>query len=145
MKFKYRKIPDLGHPSKKWVSRPYLTVSLCHGTSHKDVLCLIDSGADYCLFHSSIADELGIDMRAGWEKKFGGISAGEPVQAYMHTISMQIQGFAEMFQFEAGFADSDAIGGLLGQAGFFDCYMVTFEGYKGRFQVEHRPDIKGHS
>src|SRR3970040_1155120 len=113
MKFKYRKIPDLGHPSKKWVSRPYLTVSLCHGTSHKDVLCLIDSGADYCLFHSSIADELGIDMRAGWEKKFGGISAGEPVQAYMHTISMQIQGFAEMFQFEAGFADSDAIGGLL--------------------------------
>ena len=58
----------------------------------------------------------------------------------MHTISMQVQGLAETFQFEAAFADSDAIGGLLGQSGFFDCYKVTLEGYKGRFQVDQRPD-----
>lgn len=145
MKFKYRKIPDLSHPSRKWVSRPYLIVRLFSRSRQKDVLSLVDSGADYCLFHSSIADELGITMRDGWVKEFGGISAGEPVQAYMHRISMQLQGFSEIFELEAGFADSDAIGGLLGQVGFFDCYKVTLEGYKGRFQIDHRPDATGHS
>ena len=145
MKFRYKKIPALSHPSRKWVSRPYLTVRLFYGFHQKDVLSLVDSGADYSLFHSSIADELGIDMRTGWQKEFGGIAAGEPVQAYMHTIGMQIRGFAETFQVEAGFADSDAIGGLLEQTGFFDCYKITLEGYKGRFQVDHRPQPMGHS
>lgn len=139
MKLKYRKIPDLISRSKKWISRPYLRVRLFYGSGHKDVLSLVDSGADYCLFHSSVADELGIDLRTGWPKEFGGIAAGEPVQAYVHAVQMQIEGFTERVEIEAAFADPDAIGGLLGQAGFFDNYKVTIERYKGRFQVESRP------
>lgn len=143
MKFKYRKIPNLAHPANKWVSRPYLQVRLSYENSHKDVLALVDSGADSCLFHSSVADELGIVLRDGWVKEFGGIAAGANVQAYMHTIQMQIQGFEEKVEFEAAFADSDAIGGLLGGIGFFDNYKLTLEKYKGRFQVESRPLAQG--
>jgi hypothetical protein len=138
MKFKYKKIPDLEHPSRRWVSRPYLLVNLFHGTNKRQVLSLVDSGADYCLFHSSIADELGIDLKSGWIKDFGGIAAGYSVQAYMHTIQIEIQGVGERVEIEVGFADSDAIGGLLGGVGFFDNYKVTLEKYKARFQVEPR-------
>jgi predicted aspartyl protease len=139
MKFRYKKVPDLAHPTNKWVSRPYLLVTLFYGTNKRPVLSLVDSGADYCLFHSSVADELGIDLESGWIKEFGGIAAGEPVQAYMHTIQIEIQGFGERVEIEAGFADSDAIGGLLGGVGFLDNYKVTLEKYKGRFQIESRP------
>ncbi|SRR6266446_5260734 len=144
MKFKYKKIPDLAHPSKNWVSRPYLLVTLYYGTNKRPVLSLVDSGADYCLFHSSVASELGIELKGGWLKEFGGIATGEPVQAYMHTIQIEIQGFAERVEIEAGFADSDSIGGLLGGVGFLDNYKVTLEKYKGRFQIESRPP-RGHS
>lgn len=108
------------------------------------MLSLVDTGADYCLFHSSVADELGINLKSGWLKDFGGIAAGQTVQAYMHTIQIQVQGFKEKVEIEVGFADSDAIGGLLGGVGFLDNYKVTLEKYKGRFQVELRPP-RGHS
>lgn len=144
MKFKYKKIPDLEHPSRKWVSRPYLHVTLFYGANKRRVLSLVDSGADYCLFHASVAAELGIDLKSGWLKDFGGIAAGQAVQAYMHTIRIEIQGFAERVEIEAGFADSDAIGGLLGGVGFLDNYKVTLEKYKGRFQIESRP-VREHS
>src|SRR6266478_9261573 len=80
MKSKYKKIPDLAHPSKNWVSRPYLLVTLYYGTNKRPVLSLVDSGADYCLFHSSVASELGIELKGGWLKEFGGIATGEPVK-----------------------------------------------------------------
>lgn len=144
MKFRFKKIPDQEHPARKWVSRPYLLVTLFHGTEKRRVLALVDSGADYCLFHSSVAAELGIDLKSGWVKDFGGIAAGQDVQAYMHTIQIEIQGFAERVEIEAGFADSDAIGGLLGGVGFLDNYKVTLEKYKGRFRVESRP-VREHS
>lgn len=107
------------------------------------MLALVDSGADYCLFHSSVADELGIDLKRGWVKDFAGIAAGQIVQAYMHTIQLEVQGCDKRFEIEAGFADSDAIGGLLGGIGFFDNFKITLEKYKGRFQIEPRSQPHG--
>jgi hypothetical protein len=52
---------------------------------------------------------------------------------------MQVEGFAEKVTVEVAFADSDAIGGLLGGIGFFDNYKVMLEKYKDRFQVDARP------
>ena len=142
MKFKYRKIPNVTHPGKGWFNRPYLKVRLFNGAKHQDVLALVDSGADACLFHSSIADELGIDTRSSLRTDFGGIAAGEVVEAYVHNVEVQVEGFAERVTIEVCFADSDAIGGLLGGIGFFDNYKVTLEKYKGRFQVETRPTVR---
>ena len=95
MKYKYRKIPDDSDPSKRWIARPILQVRLYYGTKHQDIRCLVDSGADDCLFHSSVGEVLGIDVQAGRVKRFAGIAAGQFVDAYMHTIQMQIQGFSE--------------------------------------------------
>lgn len=76
MKFRYRKIPNQSHPGRDWFNRPYLKVRLFNAENYKDVLALVDSGADSCLFHSSISDELGIDSRSGLRTEFGGIPQG---------------------------------------------------------------------
>jgi predicted aspartyl protease len=118
---------------------------LFSGERYQDVLALVDSGADSCLFHASVADELGLELREGLRTEFGGIAAGHVVEAFIHTIEMQIEGFADKIAVEVAFADSDAIGGLLGGIGFFDYYKVTLEKYKGRFQVDVRPPAREHS
>lgn len=139
VKFKYRKIPNVSHPGQQWFTRPYLKVRLFSGSNYKDVLALVDSGADSCLFHGSIAGELGIDMRSGARSEFAGIAAGHVVEAFSHGVELQIEGFVEKIRLDVAFADSDTIGGLLGGIGFFDSYKVVLEKYKGRFQVESRP------
>ena len=145
MKFKYRKTPDDTDPSKRWIARPILQVRLYDGLKHQDIRCLVDSGADDCLFHTSVGEVLGIDVQAGRLKPFAGIAAGHFVDAYMHSIQMQIQGFSEKIDLEVGFTDSDWVSGILGQSGFFDNYRVTFERFRGRFEVTSRarPRLSG--
>ena len=139
MKFKYRKIPSNSYPGQPWLTRPYLKIRLFSGANYKDVLALVDSGADSCLFHASIANELGVNMRAGLRAEFGGIVAGHIVEAFIHRVDLQVEGFAERIGLDVAFAESDAIGGLLGGLGFLDNYRVILEKYRGRFQVESRP------
>jgi hypothetical protein len=138
MKFKYRKTPDDTDPSKRWIARPILQVRLYYGLKHQDIRCLVDSGADDCLFHTSVGERLGIDVQAGRLKRFAGIAAGQFVDAYMHTIQTQIQGLSEKIDLEAGFTDSEWVYGILGQSGFFQNYRVTFERFRGRFEVTSR-------
>ena len=142
MKYKYRKIPDDTDPSKRWIARPILQVRLYYGLHHQDLRCLVDSGADECLFHTSVGIVLGIDVQAGRLRQFAGIAAGHFVNAYMHPIQIQIQGFSEKIDIEAGFTDSDWVSGLLGQSGFFDNYRVTFERFRGRFEVTSRSRLR---
>jgi hypothetical protein len=136
MKFKYRKIPDTTNPPHTYISLPLLQVTLFHGSNHHDVLCLLDSGADECMFHTSIANLLGIDVKSGRPKTHFGI-AGQSIDSYMHTIQLQVQGFNERIELEAAFTDANQAS-LIGQRGFFDNYRVTFEKYRGRFEIKSR-------
>jgi len=89
-----------------------------------------------------VGQVLGIDLQAGRLKRFAGISAGNFVDAYMHKIQMQIQGFSEMIDLEAAFTDSEWVSGILGQSGFFANYRVTFERFRGRFEVTSRARLR---
>ncbi len=91
------------------------------------------------MFHSSIADLLGIDLRSGRPKQYGGAAAGVTIDAYMHPIELQVYGFSERIPIIAAFAEQLAPGGLLGQAGFFEQYKIEFEAYRGRLQINPRP------
>ncbi len=136
MKFRYRKVPDNTDP-RGYSMLPLLQVRLFHGSRYTDVMCLIDSGAKDCMFHSSVADVLGIDIGTGREKGYYGIAAHQEVTGYLHTIQLQVQGFSELIEIEAAFTYENQAS-LLGQVGFFDNYQVIFERYRGRFEIKSR-------
>jgi hypothetical protein len=115
--FDYRKIPNFGIPKKRWIKRPMLQLTLFNGAKQQ-VVCLIDSGADECLFHASIGRSLGIDIESGSYMKFNGIAGS--IEAYMHSIEIQLQDFSSRVNIKAGFTESNGVHAILGQAGFFE-------------------------
>lgn len=136
--FDYRKVPDHTMPRKRWMKRPLLQVTLFNGTKHKQVVCLVDSGADECLFHASIGRRLGIDIESGRYKRFDGIAGS--LEAYIHVIEIQIQDLPERVQIAAGFTESDGVDAILGQAGFFDNFRICFDRRRGRIEIASLPD-----
>jgi len=138
MKFNYKTTPDNTEPSG-YVKLPILPVRLFNGDKHQDVRCLLDSGADHCMFHSSVADVLGIDLTRGRQKTYYGI-ARQAAIGFLHPIKLQVTGFNEAIDIEVAFTEDNDIP-LIGQAGFFDFYQVTFERYRGRFEVKSRTHL----
>ena len=125
MRFRYTEIRNHQDPARPF-HRPYLIVRLAHGTKHKDVIALVDSGADLCLFHSDIGKLIGIDVESGSKLAFEGVS-GAVATAYLHRINLTVRGMSSI-SLDVGFTDSMAVGtGLLGQQGFFEQFRVSFE------------------
>src|SRR5437867_12765324 len=134
--FDYRKIPNLTIPRKRWIKRPMLQATLFNGTKYQQIVCLVDSGADECLFHASIGRSLGIDLHSGMHKVFDGIAGS--IEAYMHPVEIQIQDFSERVKMEAGFTESAGVHAILGQVGFFENFKICFERYRWRIDVTSR-------
>lgn len=133
MKFRYTEIPNHQDPARPF-HRPYVIVRLSHETKHKDVIALVDSGADLCLFHSDIGKLIGVDVESGSELAFQGVS-GSKAAAYLHRVSLTVRGMSSI-SLEVGFTDSMAVGtGLLGQQGFFEHFHINFQLADKHFEV----------
>ncbi|MGH9932583.1 MAG: retropepsin-like aspartic protease, partial [Pyrinomonadaceae bacterium] len=131
--FRYTEIRNNQDPTNPF-QRPYLIVRLIHGPKHKDVISLVDSGADLCLFHSDIGRMLGIDMESGSEIAFQGVS-GARETASLHRVSLTV-GSLGSISLDAGFTDSMAVGtGLLGQQGFFEQFHINFQLDEKLFEI----------
>jgi hypothetical protein len=125
MKFDYLEIPSR-EPGKPSARRPYIPIRILHGNKFQDLMCLVDSGADLCLFPAKIGELLAIDIESGRTEQIGGI-AEAPIVAYIHTVRLIVRGLSGV-DVEAGFTESKGIrAGILGQIGFFDKYKITFE------------------
>lgn len=133
MRFRYTDIQNHQDPQRPF-RRPYLIVRLINSERHKDVISLVDSGADVCLFHSDIGRMLGIEIEAAPELAFQGISGVKEV-AYMHRVDIVVRGLTAI-TLEVGFTNSMAAGtGLLGQRGFFEQFHIHFELNQMFFEV----------
>ena len=133
MKFRYTNIQNHQDPQKPF-SRPYLIVRLLKGGRHKDVISLVDSGADLCLFHTDIGKMLGIEIEAAPELAFQGVSGVREV-AYLHRVDLVVRGLSSI-TLEVGFTNSLAVGtGLLGQRGFFEQFQIGFQLNQRFFEV----------
>ena len=130
MNFRYRRFPvdpkNSPFPNKKSSLRPVVQIDFETEDGKFGYLVLIDSGADYCIFHATVGEQLGIDIKSGKPLTFYGTS-GEPQKAYFHTITFKIGGHQHTCF--AGFSyDMEKLAyGLLGQDGFFDKWIVKFE------------------
>ena len=95
----------------------------CNGQT-VTVNAYVDSGAAYSLFFASVAEELGINYRAGrlkWVQGVGGIF----VPVYLHRLRVQIGRFS--FKATVGFSERIGVGfNLLGRKDIFKRLSFTF-------------------
>lgn len=130
MKKKYTRLPvDQPHPAFKgevalWT--PMLNVRV--GREHKQTPrfpAVVDSGSPYCLFKSSVAEFLGIEVSKGIESIIYGINGvAEPV--FFHRVKIYIE-LDWIIEVTAGFCKKLAVAGILGRNGFFDNFVVRFD------------------
>lgn len=129
MKFRYQKIKGRGSeafPERRVILRPIIPVILEHKDEKVGYRALIDSGADYNIFHAVVAEILGLNIKKGKKENFGGISGGQ-LTAYFHFVNIKIGGWK--YKLYCGFSyDIPPFGyGVLGQKGFFNLFVVKFD------------------
>jgi len=139
-KYKYRKFgitkPSEAFPRRLSFSRPVIPIQLINGKDRIGYLAIIDSGADFCVFHASVGEVIGIDIESGKKQDFSGVSAQhQPLIAYFHTIQIGVGGYE--FDCWAGFSrDIESLPyGFLGQLGFFSLFNVILDYNKEEIEL----------
>lgn len=87
MRFDYTRVQNPNDPAAPWIPIPFLKIRLIHQQKIIQLNALVDSGADASIFHSSIAEALGLDLESGETREFFGVS-GHSIQAYFHPIKL---------------------------------------------------------
>lgn len=125
MKFAYKKFELQPGARREFVLKPIIPFYLFHGESFVRLEALIDSGADFTLFHSEIADVLGIRWKTGVPQTFEGITGARGTM-YFHQVKIKIGQWNETIT--CGFSNdlSENNYGILGQEGFFEHFKVSF-------------------
>ena len=139
MNFKYRKFPidpdNCPFPNKISSFRPVIQIDFDTDKGKFGYFVLIDSGADYCIFHASIGEMLGLNIKSGKPLTFFGTS-GQPQRAYFHGVEFKIGGVDHKCNVGFSFDMKKLAYGLLGQEGFFDKWIVKFEYHKENIELK---------
>lgn len=139
MNFRYQKFPldqdKNPFPENKSALRPVIQIDLAPPNGSFGYTVLVDSGADYCIFHGAVGDQLGLNVKSGKILEFHGTS-GQLQKAYFHKVKFLVGGHEHVCM--VGFSyDLDAMPyGILGQDGFFDKWSVRFERYKENIELK---------
>lgn len=140
MKFKYFKFP-LKEKSDFFGSsllKPIIPVGVSYRDKELKYTALIDSGADFCIFDSEVAEYLNIDVHSGKREVFGGIQEREGSEAFFHQITLNVGGWD--YKTTIGFSYDIAKHGfgILSQKGFFDIFTVKFDLSKEDIELKER-------
>lgn len=133
MKFRYKRYgPE--------IVRPVIPINITYGNRSVFYEALVDSGADSCIFDAEIGELLGIDLLSGHPETVGGIT-GVVETYYIHQVTLTVDGRSH--RVEVGFLQNIArLGyGVLGQKGFFDIFVVTFDYVKEELELKPRRPI----
>jgi hypothetical protein len=74
MKFKYKKFrvpPTVAFPERKYLLRPIIPILISYQNKTIGYEALLDSGADFCIFHAEIGEFLGVPILEGKKEPFG--------------------------------------------------------------------------
>jgi hypothetical protein len=125
----YKKIQILaqGDTLAKTVYAPILKTTLYFKNDARLFLidCLVDSGADFCIFPANTGKMIGLDVLEGKSVTTYGIGGTETL--YFHNVKVEVTINDEPWTFEcrAGFStklNTKGIG-FLGRDGFFDLFQ----------------------
>lgn len=136
MKYKYSaSIPQ--NPSDKWIKRPIINIEIFGKNGSEKFNALIDSGADYCLFNIQVAKLMGFDLSDSPVRPTIGIGGNKSMPTYfLDDIEIKIENINRKVKIPVCFIDSDSVGLLLGQNGFFDNFNVKFLKKHDTFEVD---------
>lgn len=122
IKFPYKLIPG----TRGVTPRPVIPIQIgLIEESARGYVALIDSGADICMFSSSVAEEIGIaNISTGVKNNVRGVVAGSNAEYYMHRVVIKVGGWP--YTIDVGFMSGlQQVGyGILGQKGFFENFIV---------------------
>ncbi len=123
-----------------------MALLITNGERQTVIFCVVDSGADLCIFPASLADRLGIELPKDRSSAFSG--SGETTQmAYFVEVQATMLAMDGpnidpgqeplTFSLYAGFCDTlEHVGmGLLGQEGFFSRFTVHFHNVQSYFEI----------
>ena len=139
MNFNYQKFPvdtkNCPFSDKKSAIRPVIQIDFENKNYSFGYFVLIDSGADYCIFHALVGEQLGLDIKSGIPLKFYGTS-GQPQKAYFHKIKFKIGGISHECLVGFSYDMEQLAYGILGQDGFFDKWIIKFEYQKENIELK---------
>ena len=134
MKFRYKTYGS--------ILRPVIPITIRNGTRETDYSVLIDSGADFCLFHEQIGESVGIAIREGTPREVTGVG-GKSTVYFRHSIEIMIGKYSH--KIEAGFMPTITGRmmqyGLVGQRGFFEHFIVKFDLAEEEIELRQRKDV----
>jgi len=112
---------------RKTVWRPVIEIILLYAKRLVSYPVLIDSGADYNVFHSGVADALGINLVSRKKRKIYGLGE-QPLKGYEHKVGLRMVGL-KTIETKAIFTRelSSHAFGVLGNEGFFNHFKVQFD------------------
>jgi hypothetical protein len=140
---KYRYTPSLQASDPASRRRvPLVKVTLFHQEKKVSVLAMIDSGADISVFNLGYAQALGIDLSQCDPVVVSGVE-GSAQDCYRTTIDLEPEGLPRI-TLQALFIDSTGVDGLLGQEGFFDQHVISFDRQADSFEVAPVEEITTH-
>lgn len=138
--FPYPFIPKSGS-TPKLIFRPNVSIRLGLAKNHTifpyEFNCVLDSGADNNLFHSSLGEAIGLNIKKGRERIVMGIG-GAGIKVYNHQIKIYVGTYS--FNTNADFCEHQSMS-LLGRDGFFKFFKkVTF--YENEQYLELNTETK---
>lgn len=139
LKFPYQKFPsdpNEAFPTHKAAQRPVIPIAVKYKDKKIDYLALIDSGADFCIFHSEIGEFLGMDIKSGKKLEFFGVTGDKKI-SYFHNIIINIGGHDKECYcgFAPDFSANKMPYGILGQKGFFNSFKIMMDYNKNRIEL----------
>jgi hypothetical protein len=119
-RFPYRFVDDTKFP------RPYLPVTL--RSQHREMqplLVLLDSGADFSIFDGELSYLLDLDLTKLEQVTLNGVAGSATGYVAHIEIGIDDRFFPLPAVFSFDFSPK-GFGGIIGQLGFFDHFLITF-------------------
>lgn len=143
VRFEYQTFPatpNAAFPNRAAARRPVINIRLIFNGKAVKYPVLIDSGADFCIFHAEVAEDiLGLPVKTGKKVIFYG-TGGISQTAYFHTILIELGGYEMDLYCGFSYKMKKLPYGLLGQTGFFDKFKVELD-YQSK-HIELKPKRK---
>lgn len=141
--FPYRE--EEPRPGRPPIPRPTVDLKLARHDNAIRIRALVDTGAPFCVFGRAIAEALNIDMGLGRGPDRSVHILGGEYNSRLAMVELELPPFTGLtWETECAFLYADlelSFAGVLGQEGFLDRWVASFNLYDGYFVIEERDDF----